>query len=135
MGLTVLDVGWELGQVLTTSSWIGEQVARPGPVAVATAATIPGMRRLETALSLLGPHRCAVAVLGPPRRRWPAGVAAALGPEGREVDRAGRLVAVPVDRRLAVRGIDSAPLPGPVLRAARTVLGHAGPEAQEKGLS
>ena len=107
----------------------------PAPMVLATTATIPGMRRLETALSLLGSRRCVVAVLGPPRRRWPAAVAAALGPAGRELDRAGRLVTVPVDRRLAVRGIDSTPLPGPVLGAARTVLGHVGPEAQEKGRS
>lgn len=135
VGLTVMDVGWELGQVLATPSWIREQIAAPAPTVLATTATTPGMRRLETALTQLGSRRCVVAVLGPTRRRWPTAVAAALGPVGRELDRAGGLVTVPVDKRLAVRGIDSTPLPDTVLMAARKVLDHIGPGANEKGLS
>lgn len=135
VGLTVLDVGSDLGEVLAADSWVGEQVAGPAPIVLASTATIPGMRRLETALSQLGARRSVATVLGPPGRRWSAAVAAALGPAGRALDRTSRLVTVPVDRRLAVRGIDSTPLPTAVLAAARTVLGHVGPQAQEKGRS
>ena len=126
VALTVLDVGWELGQVLASSGWLGEYLTTAGQIVATTTATVPGLRRLETALTRLGAERTTVAVLGPPRRQWPAALTAAMGPATRAVERGGRVLCVPHDKRLGLRGIDSTPLPAALLRAAQTIWRHAG---------
>jgi hypothetical protein len=136
-GLTVLDVGWELGHVVASRGWVAAELARAGQVVAVTTATVPGLRRLEIALSLLGHTRVVVAVLGPARRRWSRELVAALGPTGRVLDEAGRLVQVPVDRMLAARGIDARRLPPSLLAAAKNVLHQVGAGANKnrEGLS
>ncbi|MCR6490894.1 hypothetical protein [Cellulomonas sp. P24] len=47
-----------------------------------------------------------------------------MGTATRDQHRTGRWVAVPHDKRLALRGIDSAPLPPALVTAARDVLRH-----------
>jgi hypothetical protein len=120
--LTVLDVGWEIGQVLGTGTWLAGQVRDAGRVLLATTATVPGLRRLETTLGLLAPRTVCAAVLGPRRRRWPRPVRHGIGPLTRSLDRAGRLVDLPESRRLAVNGVDTAPLPPALLDATARVL-------------
>ncbi|MEJ7742393.1 MAG: hypothetical protein WKF73_07505 [Nocardioidaceae bacterium] len=66
--LTVLDVGWELGQVMATPSWLSEHLRAAPLVVLVTVATIPGLSRLEGALGLLGPGRAVVAVRVPRRK-------------------------------------------------------------------
>ena len=124
--LSVLDVGWELGQLLALRGWLSATVNAAPQVVLVAAATVPGLRRLETALTLLDPARPVVAVRGPDLRRWPRELTAAMGPATRDQHRTGRWVAVPHDRRLALRGIDSTPLPPALVTAARDVLRHVG---------
>jgi hypothetical protein len=77
--LTVLDVGWELAQVLATRpSWLGEAVTAAATVVAVATATVPGLRRLEAALCLLQPGAVA-AVVRPRRRQWAPGVARSMG--------------------------------------------------------
>ena len=115
IGLMVLDVGWEIGQVLTTSAWLGEQVRSADLVILVSTATVPGLRRLEGALELLvGTSTCA-AVIGPKPKKWPRPVGYSAGPRTRALDAAGRLVDVPQDRALAIAGLDATPLPTPLL--------------------
>ena len=122
IGLTVLDVGWEIGQVLTTPAWLGEQVRSADLVVLVTTATVPGLRRLEGALDLLtGTSTCA-AVIGPRRKKWPRPVEYSVGPLTRGLEAAGRLVDVPENRALAIAGLDTTPLPAPLLAAAATLL-------------
>jgi hypothetical protein len=129
IGLTVLDVGWEIGHVLTARAWVGEQVLSADLVVLVTTATVPGLRRLEGALDLLaatgtrdaGTRPCA-AVIGPKRKKWPRPVEYSVGPLTRGLDQAGRLVGVPQDRALAIAGLDGTPLPTPLLAAAATLL-------------
>ncbi len=120
--LTILDVGWELGQVLASPSWIADQLLHSEDVVVATTATIPGLRRLEGALALLAGRRVLGAVLGSTRRKWPRGLEHSLGALTRQLDQRGALHQVPLDRALAVRGLDSEALPNPLLTAADQVL-------------
>jgi hypothetical protein len=120
--LTVLDAGWELGQVLNTPSWLAVQLSQAAAVIVVTCATVPGLRHLEGALALLDGTPTVVAVVGPPRKRWPKPVQHTAGALTRAADQAGRLVVIPWDPRLAVAGLDSTPLPGTLLDAAAAVL-------------
>ena len=132
--LTVLDVGWEAGQVLAGSSWIADQLRRAPDVVVVTTATVPGLRRLECALSLLNrPAAVVVAVLGPRRKKWPRQVQHCAGALTKDLDAAGRLVVVPADPGLHVRGLDSTELPAGLLSAAGHLLGLTRAGNPQKG--
>ena len=121
--VTVVDVGWALPHVQGGSCWLTDLLATAPVVVVAATATIPGLRALETTLHLLRPDlQVAAAVLGPPRRRWPRGVHASTGPATRALIDTGRLVTVPSDPHLGIRGIDTAALPSPLLAAAGDLL-------------
>ena len=122
IGLTVLDVGWEIGQVAATPAWLGEQVRSADLVILVTTATVPGLRRLEGALELLAGTSTCAAVVGPKRKKWPRPVGYSAGPRTRALEAAGRLVDVPQDRALAIAGLDATPLPTPLLAAAAALL-------------
>lgn len=124
-GLTVLDVGWEVGQLVASNSWLLEGIGRADQVLVVAPATVPGIRRLEGALELLdraSGRRCGgtrVAVLGPKRQKWPRGLQHAGGPHTRRaLDDKGSVIEIPEDRELAMNGLDSRPLPQQLLTAA-----------------
>jgi hypothetical protein len=122
IALTVLDVGWEIGQVLATPGWLGGQVRGADLVVLVTTATVPGLRHLESALDLLAGTSTLAAVIGPKPKKWPRPVACSAGPRTRALEAAGRLVDVPEDRALAITGLDAAPLPASLLQAAATLL-------------
>ena len=130
--VSVVDVGWELGQVLAGTGWLRHTVADAPTVVAVTAPTVPGLRRLENALTLLGAERTVIAVVGAPRRRWPPDLTAAMGPHTRTATLHGRLVRVPADRQLAERGVDAAPLPAALLQAAATLLQYAAPTSHHQ---
>lgn len=145
--LTVLDLGWDLERILGGPSWIRTHVFAAQTLVLTTTATVPGLRRLEVYLDLLatttasshGPaesHDCpgsesrVVAVVqGPSRRRWPRPVAHSLGTRTRALDSEGRLAVAPRDRRLTVTGLDPAPLPASLLRAATRLLDQIATDA------
>jgi len=122
IALTVLDIGWEIGQILATPGWLGGQVRGADLVVLATTATVPGLRRLESALDLLAGTSTCAAVIGPKPKKWPRPVGYSAGPRTRALKAAGRLVAVPEDRALAITGLDATPLPASLLQAAATLL-------------
>jgi hypothetical protein len=123
--LTILDAGWEAGQLLATDSWIAETVRSVDHLVLTTRATTPGMRRLEGVLDILsgtrGPDQVKVAVIGARRKKWPRGLEQA-GPGVRRVLDAGNYVEIPEVPDLAVAGLDSRPLPAGVVDAARRLL-------------
>ena len=134
IALTVLDVGWEIGQVLTTPAWLGAQVRSADLVILVSTATVPGLRRLEGALELLAGTSTCAAVIGPKRKKWPRPVGYSAGPRTRALEAAGRLVDVPQERALAISGLDATPLPTPLLAAAATLLGLLPPaDTTKKG--
>jgi hypothetical protein len=126
LNLSVVDVARPAGAVLATESWLRELLVGGEPLLLVTTATMPGLRRLETTLALLADHRnvssAVVAVLGPRLARWPGQVRHSTGPRTSALEETGRLVAIPCDRRLAVTGPDTAPLPSAVVAAATTAL-------------
>lgn len=120
--LVVIDVAWELGTVLAGHGWLTDLLEGPGPVVVTAPATVPGLRRLDTALGMLTHAHPVVALVGPRRRTLPRPVTSALAALCRTHDLTGRVVHVPADTRLRTRGVDSTPLPSSLLRAATELL-------------
>jgi len=124
--LTILDAGWDAGQLLVTNSWIADTVRTVDHLVLTTRATTPGMRRLEGVLDLLSGTRdmeqVKVAVIGPRRKKWHRGLEHAGGPGVRRVLDAGHYVEIPQNPALAVEGLDSRPLPAEVVDAARRLV-------------
>lgn len=82
----------------------------PRAVALVTRGTAPGMAAAEQALSQLrAPHQACLAVVGV--RRHSGELWASGGPHVNRLKGEGRVVAVPVDRRLEATGLTTAPLP------------------------
>lgn len=122
--LTVLDIGWELGQALTTPGWIGDIVRSADYLVLSTTATVPGIRRLECALDLLDKATVCAAVLGPRRKRWPKSVECTAGPSIRELDQKGLLFEIPHDAALVINGLTGVALPNRLLSAAHQLVQH-----------
>lgn len=128
VALTILDVGWDDSTAVAAQTWVTPFLTeRSSPRVLVATATVPGMRRLETALSLIDLPPAAsmstellpvLAVLGPPPRRWPRPLSAAIGPLTAALREQGRLVTLPTDQHLSVLGLTPAPLPRRVLAAA-----------------
>ena len=76
--VTVLDCSWDLDLLVASGAWLGELARTLPAIAVVTRPTIPGMRRLEVAIALLGEHRVHAVVVGV-ERRWPRQVEQAMG--------------------------------------------------------
>lgn len=127
--LTLLDVGWEVGQLHAGASWLTDAVTDADLLVLVTTATTPGMRRLGVALGLLTESRpdldrVVVAVRGPRRRKWGRGVERAAGPLFQRVQAAGALTEIPECRDIAVTGLDSRPVPPPLVSAAGQLVAH-----------
>ncbi len=126
LNLSIVDVARPAEAVLATECWLRELLVSGEPLLLVTTATMPGLRRLETTLTLLADHRdvshCVVAVLGPRLARWPRPVRHSTGPRTNALEQSGRIVPIPCDRRLAITGPDTAPLPSAVVAAATTAL-------------
>jgi hypothetical protein len=89
------------------------------PLVVVCRATVPGVRHAEHLLRDVE-SPVAIAAVGP--SRWPGSVLATAGPCLRAYRETGRLVAVPVDRKLESTGLTAAPLTKSVLAAGRELL-------------
>lgn len=141
LSLTVLDVGWEVGLLLGSTGWLSDQLRRAPHVVAVARATVPGLRRLEGVVAMLEGTPVTAAVLAPRaligRRGGLRGVESNMGALTRELDRDGRVHHILLDPRLAHRGVDSQPLPAPLLSAAQRLLAAAtaapDPSPQTKG--
>lgn len=132
LSLTVLDVGWEVGLLLGSAGWLSDQLRRAPHVVAVARATVPGLRRLEGVLAMLDRTPVTAVVLGPRppigrlrSSRGLRGIESSTGALTRELDREGRVHHILLDPRLAHRGLDSRPLPAPLLSAAQRLLAAA----------
>jgi hypothetical protein len=133
--VTVLDVGLDLGQVLATPGWLQQQVTTAEQVVLVTSASVPGLRRLEVAATVLRPDRCLAVVVGA-ARRWHPSASVAAGPTVRALETSGRLVRIPTERALARNGLTGDPLPPALLKTAAGIMRHCQLTAtDEKGTS
>lgn len=113
--LLVVDVGWSLTSVLLDSSG---SLAQDANVVVVTRVTVPAVRQAEHVLAALADEPV-VAAVGP--ARWHRTVQASCGPRLRELRSLGRVVRVPVDRRLETAGLNGDRLPKSVASAGRSM--------------
>ena len=119
--LTVVDCGWDVDLLFGDTGWLGALVRDASAVVAVTRPTLPGLRRLETAVGLLGTQR-AFAVLVGVEKRWSRRLEQALGPYGRTLRAAGRLTDLPHDPTLAMDGLTPEPLPTPILTGCSALL-------------
>ncbi|MGD8202177.1 hypothetical protein ACQE98_16180 [Ornithinimicrobium sp. W1679] len=129
----VLDLGWDAHVLARAGGWLAAALASSRVLVLVTTATVPGMARLDAALHTLytldppglGERRVVVAVRGPLRRRWPRQVSGAPGPQARDLlERS--LAVVPHCPGLAVRGLDTGPLPASLVAAGARILALTG---------
>jgi hypothetical protein len=113
--LMVVDAGWSLTTALLDSP---SSLIRDANVVVVTRVTVPAVRQTERVLAAIDGD-AAVAAVGP--ARWPRSVEASCGPRLRELRSRGRVVPVPVDRRLQTAGLTGDRLPKPVAAAGRSL--------------
>ena len=112
--VTVVDLG------LAVPENLARLAADRARLVVVCRSTVPGVRLAEQLLGQLAPQPAAIAAIGP--SRWPGEVTASLGPRLRALRAAGRVVPVPMDRRLEITGPNSSPLPKSVRSAGRQLL-------------
>lgn len=120
--VTILDSSWDIDVLLESRSWLGELARALPMVVVVTRPTIPGMRRLEAAIGLLGSDRVTAVIVGADKR-LPKPVEQALGPRLRSWRAEGRLVHLPHDHTLSVHGLTPDPLPSATVAAGVTLKG------------
>ena len=119
--LTVLDCGWDVDLLVGDDGWLGATFRNVPAAVVVTRPTVPGMRRLEAAVGLVGLGRVCGVVVGV-EKRWPRPVEQTLGQSGRALRAEGRLIGLPHDPNLAMEGLTPAPLPAPILAGCSAVL-------------
>lgn len=114
-GFTVVDSG-------AIAAKVGDPLAgliRLKPTVVVAVATGPGIRRLASVLMEVAPM--AIVVRGLCVKRWPSAVWAEVNAPIRDAIDHGRLHTMPTDRRLAVSGITTDPLPRTVRESVAEV--------------
>ncbi len=123
--LTVVDTGYSwpaVTQMLTAPRPVSglAAVLRTAPLVLVCRATIPSVRQAEAVLAECSDFLPALAVLGP--HRWPGEVTASVGARITELREQHRVVTVPLDKHLEVRGVTADPLPRTVTAAGRSLL-------------
>ncbi len=120
LAVTIVDSSWDLATVLASTGWLGE-LARSAPTIVLVArATIPGLRRLDAALGLVGETRAIAVTVG--AKRWPRPVEQSAGAAVRRLAALGRVICVPELPALAISGLTPDPLPPAITRPAQALL-------------
>jgi hypothetical protein len=114
---TVVDIGSHLPDP-STEPWLTSALDGMIPVVIVGDLSLHGIRRIQQTLSVIGSRACVVAIRGPKPHRSPRYVRQALG----ELEPSVPLIHVPDDPRLRLRGVDTSPLPSPLLAAAEGVL-------------
>ena len=114
-GLLVVDAGWSLTGALYGSPGF---LVRATKAVVVTRVAVPAVRQTEQVLAAIDAE-AVVAAVGP--ARWPRLVEASDGPRLGELRSRGRVVPVPVDRRLEIAGLTGDRLPKPVAAAGRSL--------------
>lgn len=120
--LLVLDIGWPARDALAMPGWLATALASSALVVVCRP-TVPGVRQTEYLLAELAEKATstsiAVASIGP--ARWPGAATASAGPQLRAARETGRVVTVPIDRRVETDGVSAEALPKALAAAGKAL--------------
>lgn len=119
--VTVLDSSWPAEDLLECRGWLGDLARTLHTVVLVARPTVPGLRRAESTLALVGAERAHLVLVGMHPRRWPRAVEHATGPLTRRLRAEGRITCFPFHAGLAVTGLTPEPLPAGIVRAARSL--------------
>lgn len=120
--LTVLDSSWDVEDLLHSPGWLGDLARALCTLVLVTRPTIPGLRRAENALSLVGVERGHLVLVGMRSRGWPRQLAQSAGPLVRRLRAADQITCLRFHAGLAMTGPTPDPLPAGIVRAARPLL-------------
>ena len=120
--VTVLDSSWAAEDLLGSPGWLGDLARNLNTLVLVARPTIPGLRRAESTVALVGAERAHLVLVGLGSRRWPRAVEHAAGPLTRRLRAADRITSLPFHAGLAVTGLTPEPLPAGILRAAQPLL-------------
>lgn len=118
--VTIVDSSWDVAAVLASDGWLGDLARSAQAVVLVSRATIPGLRRLEAAVELVGEARAVAVTVG--ARRWPRPVEQSAGAAVRRLAAQGRIVHVTEMPALALSGLTPDPLPPAIIRPAHALL-------------
>lgn len=118
----VLDIGWPARDALAGGGWLAAAMCTASLLIVCRP-TVPGIRQTEYLLADLaetsiGP--VSLAAVGP--ARWPGAATASAGPRIRATRESGRVVTVPIDRRVETDGVSAEALPKSLAAAGRALV-------------
>jgi hypothetical protein len=118
----VLDIGWPARDALAAGGWLADALSLASLLIVCRP-TVPGIRQTEYLLAELaetpaGP--VTLAAVGP--ARWPGTAAASAGPQVRAAREHGRVVTIPIDRRVETDGVSAEALPKALATAGRALV-------------
>lgn len=119
--VSVLDAGWSVEDLLEGPGWLGDLARTLDPVVLVARPTVPGLRRAENALGLVGVTRARLVLAGTRSHRWPRQLEQAAGPLVRRLRAAGLVTCLPFHAGLAMTGLTPDPLPAGLVRAARVL--------------
>jgi hypothetical protein len=118
----VLDIGWPARDALAAAGWLATAIAESALLLVCRP-TVPGIRQTEYLLAELAEQTpatsVAVASIGP--ARWPGAATASAGPQIRAAREAGRVITVPIDRRVETDGVSAEALPKALAAAGKAL--------------
>ncbi len=118
----VLDIGWPARDALAADGWLATALATASLLIVCRP-TVPGIRQTEYLLGEFAERSgepITLAAVG--STRWPGAVTASAGPQVRAARQSGRVVSVPIDRRLETDGVSPEALPKALAAAGRALL-------------
>lgn len=119
--LLVLDIGWPARDALAARGWLAAALATSSLLLVCRP-TVPGIRQTEYLLADLAeqtPAPVTVASVGP--TRWPGAATASAGPQLRAARESGRVITVPIDRRVETDGVSAEALPKALAAAGKAL--------------
>lgn len=119
--VTLVDVAWDLAQIGAADSWL-RVLVDTAPLIIVTAATVPGLRALDTALHLTArPDDTWCVVTGPRPKRWPKALRLATTAAIDAANASGRLLTVPEVPSIALTGLTPDPLPPHLVTACSQI--------------
>ena len=119
---TVLDSSWDIDVLAADAGWLGELARTVAGVVLVTRATVPGLRRLDTAVQLLGANRVHAVIVGAGGKRWARPVEQAISPAVRQLRLDGRLFGMPLLPAVSFDGLTPEPIPAAAVAAVADLI-------------